>query len=256
MNVHVVGCAVCGPGLPDWPRARAVLRGESAFDATLVRDPAPVALPPNERRRLPPTARLALGIGMEALDAAGMATREVVTVFTSCGSDGQITHQICEALAKPVPEMSPTRFHNSVHNAPGGYWSIAFGSHAPSTSLCGYEGSFAAGLVEAATQATVERVPVLLVAYDLPYPAPLSALWNVGAPFSAALMLAPQGAGRALDVELVDEPVSGWPPTVPSTLATHPAAASLRLLALLARDEPGRAVLPYHAGRRVAVACR
>ena len=75
---------------------------------------------------------------------------------------GDITHQICEALARPEREVSPTSFHNSVHNAPAGYWSIATGSRLASTSICAYDVSFAAGLLEAAAYATVEHQPVML----------------------------------------------------------------------------------------------
>jgi hypothetical protein len=252
VKVGVLACAVCGPGLPDWNRAADVLAGRTPWNPADVREPTPAPLPPNERRRLPATARVALGVGFEALQAAGVAAAEAATVFTSCGSDGAISHQICDALARPVPEMSPTRFHNSVHNAPGGYWSIAFGSHAPSTSVCAFDGSFAAGLLEAATQASVEQRTVLLVAYDLPYPAPLSALWNVAMPFAVGLALAPPQAGSTIDVALAEDDSSAWPADLPGALRNNPAAASLPLLALLARNAAGRVVLPYHAGCRVA----
>jgi hypothetical protein len=255
VNVSVLGCAVCGPGVPDWESAQAVLRGDVVYDASRVRDPAPVALPPNERRRLPPTARAALGIGGEALQASALDPRGVATVFTSCGSDGQITHQICEALARPAPEISPTRFHNSVHNAPGGYWSIAFATHAPSTSLCAGEGSFAAGLLEAAAQATVEAMPVLLVAYDVPYPEPLLGLWNAEVAFACALVLVPGGReGLAtFSIDLADEPATGWPAAIPEALARNPAAQSLRMLAAMTGATNARVVLPYHRERGVAV---
>ena len=39
--------------------------------------------------------------------------------------NGQVIHEICEALATDEREVSPTRFHNSVHNASAGYWGIA-----------------------------------------------------------------------------------------------------------------------------------
>jgi hypothetical protein len=257
VNVEVLGCAVCAPGLPDWTTAQKVLGGHSVYDRNAVRDPASVALPPNERRRLPATARVALGVGIEALrDARVDDMHGVATVFTSCGSDGEITHQICDALSRVPCEISPTRFHNSVHNAPGGYWSIALGAHASSTSLCAFEGSFAAGLVEAAAQAVTEARTVLLVAYDLPYPAPLSSLWNVTMPFAVALVLGPGngGARREIAISLCAErSEAGWPDGVPSELRMNPAAASLLLLSMLAKRERGRVVLPYHAGNAVAV---
>jgi Beta-ketoacyl synthase, N-terminal domain len=257
MKVEVLGCAVCAPGLPDWATAAKVLGGHAGYDRNAVRDPAPIELPPNERRRLPGTARAALGVGIEALRAAQVDDREsVATVFTSCGSDGEITHQICDGLARVPPEISPTRFHNSVHNAPGGYWSIALRTHAPSTSLCAFEGSFGAGLLEAAAQVLAESRTVLLVAYDLPYPAPLSSLWNVTLPFCVALVLGPRrGGGHGeFAISLVDERLEAdWPEGLPSELRMNPAAASLPLLALLAKREAGRVVLPYHSNNAIVV---
>lgn len=257
MKVEVLGCAVCAPGLPDWASATQVFCGHARYDRRLVRDPSTVQLPPNERRRLPATARAALGVGLEALRAAQIEdAASVATVFTSCGSDGQITHEICEGLARVPPQMSPTRFHNSVHNAPGGYWSIALSTHAPSTSLCAFDGSLAAGLVEAVAQALAETRTVLLVAYDLPYPPPLSSLWNVTMPFSVALVLGPRKGGDhpQIAVSLADRRLEpDWPDGLPSELRMNPAAASLPLLALLARHEAGRVVLPYHRNNAVVV---
>lgn len=256
MKVEILGCAVCAPGLPDWATAVEVLNGRAAYERSAVGDPSPVELPPNERRRLPATARAALGVGIEALRAAELDRQSVATVFTSCGSDGAITHEICEGLARVPCEISPTRFHNSVHNAPGGYWSIALATHAPSTSLCAFEGSFAAGLIEAAAQALVESRTMLLVAYDLPYPAPLSSLWNVTMPFSVALVLGPrQDSGHCeIAISIAAERLEAdWPERVPSELRMNPAAASLPLLALLAKREAGRVVLPYHANNAVVV---
>ena len=256
MNVEVLGGAVCAPGLPDWRTAVDVLSGRATYDRNRVRDPATIELPPNERRRLPATARAALGVGIEALRTAQVDSASVATVFTSCGSDGEITHQICDGLARVPCAISPTRFHNSVHNAPGGYWSIALSTHAPSTSLCAFEGSFAGGLIEAAAQVLTESRVVLLVAYDLPYPAPLSSLWNVTMPFSMGLVLGPRtGSGRReLAISLAGEPLEAdWPENVPSELRMNPAAASLPLLALLARPGAGRVVLPYHPNNAVVV---
>jgi hypothetical protein len=252
MNVDILGCAVRAPGFPDWSTARRVLSGRAQYDRHAVRDSTPVSLPPNEQRRAPATARDALGVGAEALaDARIDDAGAIATVFTSCSSDGETTHQICDALARTPPQMSPTRFHNSVHNAPGGYWSIAFATHAPSTSLCAFEASFAAGLLEAAGQALAEQRRVLLIAYDLPYPPPLSSLWNVPMPFCVALVIAP---GRTFDIALADARLdASWPEGVPAELRSNPSAASLPLLALLATHERGRVVLPYAADNAVVV---
>jgi hypothetical protein len=255
--VWMASAGVLGPGLPDWKLAREILRGAVRYDDRPDPEPAPALLPPNERRRCSATARWALTVGGEALEAAGIAPADAAIVFSSCGGDGMITHQICEALAAQPPQMSPTRFHNSVHNAPAGYWSIFARSRAPSTTLCGYGYSFAVGLLEAAAQVIVEQRPVLLVVYDLPYPEPMRALWPVTRPFAAALLLAPEAAGslaRRLRLELATGTAeSEWPEILPRDLASNPAAQSLRVLALAARDAGGVVRLPYFGASHLMI---
>jgi hypothetical protein len=248
METRLLGCAVRGPGLPDWPTAAAILSGRTRHVAQPSVEPAPSMLPPNERRRLPDLARWALVAGHDALLAAGRAGADIATVFASCGSDGKITHQICEALATPAGDVSPTRFHNSVHNAPAGYWSIAMASSAPSNSLCAGAGSFGAALLEAAAQSLVEARPVLLIAYDLPYPEPLRSVWPIAVPFAVGMLLAVSdaAAGPLMRIRLSEEaPTPDWPQELPQELAANPAAAALPLLALVANGAAGSVVLPY-----------
>lgn len=254
-EVRFCGAGVLGPGLPDWPTARAVLSGNAPHVLTAATESASALLPANERRRVSTSVRWALTVGHEVLAAHNISGGEVATVFTSCGGDGMITHQICEALAAPSREVSPTRFHNSVHNAPAGYWSIATGSSMPSTSLCGYEASFAAGLLEAAAQANAEACRVLLIAYDLPYPDPMHALWPVAHPFAAALLLdAGKGTGTRLRIELrAGATRLRWPETLPPTLATNPAAYALPLLVALAHGERTQVELPFLEDSHLAV---
>ena len=249
MELRIIACSVRGPGLPDWDAAAPILAGRAQYVAQEAVEPAPAMLPPNERRRMPDPARWALAAGHDALCAGGLADNDVATVFVSCGSDGKITQQICEALATPAREVSPTRFHNSVHNAPAGYWSIAMASCAPSTSLCAGAGSFGAALLEAAAQAVVEARPVLLIAYDLPYPEPLRAVWTLADPFAVAVLLTPADAaasGSHVRIELSSAPPDfAWPHALPRELARNPAAAALPLLEIIARGGGGHVVLPY-----------
>lgn len=261
--VWLAGAGVLGPGLPDWNAARDILQGRTRYADTPDPEPIPALLPANERRRASIPARWALTVGSEALAGSGLGLAEVAIVFASCCGDGMITDQICRALAASPPEMSPTRFHNSVHNAPAGYWSIFARSRAPSTTLCGFDASFAAGLLEAAAQTAVEQRPVLLVAYDLPSPEPLRSLWPVSRPFAAALLLAPVPAGSMamrLGIELADGPVnsanSAWPGMLPRDLSTNPAAQALMVLAAAAKNGGGRTELQYLQKSHVAVEIR
>src|SRR5688572_4797019 len=109
------GLGVIGPGMPDWRTAREVLRGEREHEPALLPRPDAGILPVNERRRAATSVRWALAAAQEAVSASGHQAGEVATVFATSGSDGETLHRICEALASPARDVSPTRFHNSVH---------------------------------------------------------------------------------------------------------------------------------------------
>jgi len=251
------GLAVLGPGLPDWAGARAVLAGAQRYAAARTAVPAPALLPPNERRRSGLAVKIALAVGAGALAGGTRDAAAVETVFTSSSADGDTCHAICEQLAGSERLISPTRFHNSVHNAPSGYWSIATRCMAPSTSVCGYDASFGAGLLEACALLHARRAPVLLVAYDAPYPEPLLAKRPVPDAFGVALLLAPEAqAGALARLELAPSPAA------PTALAdaglealrrSIPSARSLPLLQLLAGGAGGGTVLEYLDGYSLAV---
>lgn len=254
MRVFIEGIGLRGPGLNGWEAGRPVLAGTKTYEPASVTVPPSPLLPANERRRTVLTVKLALAVGAEAFEAAGREIAETATVFTSSGGDGETIHQILETLASADRELSPTRFHNSVHNAPAGYWSIAAGSRAPSSSLCCRDASFAAGLLEAAVQTTVEDRAVALIAYDVCYPEPLNSVRQIGAVFGAALILAPYPTDTCfsrLDIELLPE--SGGARAASSGALddlrrSSPAARSLPLLEAVARDEPQTLVLDYLPG--------
>jgi hypothetical protein len=253
LKVDVLSVAIDAPGLPDWQAAREVLAGRAAWDRSRLRQASAPAVVRNE---WPPFVKASLRAGLEALDGAGLHASDVPSVFASCGGDGVALHRVCERVACATPDVDATLFRDSLHDAPAAYWHAALSAAAASTSVCAFEGTFAAGLVEAAAQAIVGGTPVLLVACDLPHPPPLSSLWNVTLPFAAAMVVAPRsGRGHAqIGVELSDVHVdSDWPEAVGAELRMNPAAAGLPLLALLARGEAGRAVLPGHADNAVIV---
>lgn len=231
------------PGLEGWEAASLVLSGREAFRPATPPRPAITLLPAAERRRCAALVAWALATGQEAVAHAGLSAEAFALVFASSDGDGDIVHRLCSALASPGAQVSPTDFHNSVHNAATGYWSIGVHSRAPSTALCAYDGSFAAGLLEAACQVTAEACSVLLVAADLPYPSPLDVHHPVRHGFAAALAL---GAGTELDIGVEED---GEP--TPSPLAEfkgNAAAAALPLLAALARGRKTTVRLPLAAG--------
>ena len=219
-----------------------MLSSQQSFAPQPVARPSVSVLPPAERRRCALTVAWALAVAQEAAAQSGLPREHYQVVFASSDGDGDIQHRICSALATPAAQVSPTDFHNSVHNAAPGYWSIGAHSGAPSTALCAYDGSFAAGLLEAACQVNVDARPVLLITVDLPFPPPLAAHRPVKHGFAAALALAP---GAGLEVALED----GVPSAAPlAAFEGNAAAACLPLLAALAR--PGAADLRLPMGER------
>ena len=257
LRAAVRGIGLIGPGLADWPGAAAVLTGAQPYRHAPTDVPAPALLPPAERRRTGATVRLALAAGLQAVEDAGVDPQPLASVFASSGGDGSICHEICSTLASAQRDISPTRFHNSVHNAASGYWSIAVRSMAPSTSLCAFDGSFAAGLLEALTQAAASAAPVLLVAYETVYPEPLRTQRPLPDAFGLALLLDPHPAADArahLGAQLVHEPADTLgDPVLEALRAGVPSARSLPMLRHIARRDSGRAVLDYLGPLRLAV---
>ncbi|GLR66123.1 hypothetical protein GCM10010909_08010 [Acidocella aquatica] len=252
IRIYIEGIGLCGPGLNGWEASRPVLAGTDDYEASPICVPASMLLPANERRRAPQIVKIALAIGAEAFAMAGRDPAGTAAVFASSGGDGDTIHEILHVLASPNRELSPTRFHNSVHNAAAGYWSIATHSRAASTSLCCYNDSFAAGLLEAAVQAAATRESVALIAYDVQYPSPLRDARPLAAAFGIALVLSPApGAASIACIELelrpgtLTSPASDSPPELEWLRQGTPAARSLPLLAALARREESSISLNY-----------
>ncbi len=257
LAAHVEGIGLLGPGIGDWPAGARVLTGEAPWVHSPTQLPAPQCLPSAERRRTGAIVRLALAVGLEATTRAGVDPATLPAVFTSSGGDGENCHEICQALAMAERQVSPTRFHNSVHNAAAGYWGIATGATPTSNALCAYDASFGAGLLEALTQVVVERSAVLLIAYDASYPEPMRSARPIPDAFGVALLLAPAAGATSvahLTLSLTDAPADRVPEAALEGLRVAiPAARSLPLLASLARRTAARVVLDYLDGQRLAV---
>jgi hypothetical protein len=253
VKAYVDGIGLLGPGLPGWNASRAILTGVAPLVAGPMTVPASDWLPPAERRRTGVSVRLALAVGRAACEHAHAEPRSLATVFTSSGGDGDNQHAICETLASDAREVSPTRFHNSVHNAPAGYWGVATGSMESSTTLSAFDWSFAAGLIEALTWIAFEQRPILLVAYDAPYPEPLRAFRPIPAPFGLALMLSPARSDRSIARLALDFAAVSSSVDLPAGL-THlrdsiPAARSLPLLCAIAIGDRSEVAVEYLDGR-------
>lgn len=248
MRLFVCGIGVWSPRLPSWPacKARLAAGAVAAFEKGL---PKAEWLPPVERRRATLSTRVVLTVTQEALTAANWSPAQLPTVFASSSGSPDITDELCAALAAGDTQISPTRFHNSVHNAAAGYYSIAVGSRAPSTSLAAFDASAVAGLIEAASMALADSTPVLFCAFDVPYTGPLALVRPVVDPWGVALALAPEPAPGS--IARLDLAWSGHVSSADSACSDadleymrlhNPSARLLPLLALLAGPTAGSAL--------------
>ncbi|KQU77034.1 MULTISPECIES: beta-ketoacyl synthase chain length factor [unclassified Rhizobacter] len=260
-TLFVQGIGLCGPGLTDWAQGAQVLGGQLAYTRTPTAVPPPARLPAAERRRAGAAIKIALAVADEACQRGGIDPALAATVFASSSGDGANCHALCEALAGSDRLVSPTRFTNSVHNAAAGYWHIAVAGRAASTSLCGFDTSFAAGLIEAAGQlhgrAPAQAQPVLLVASDTPYPEPLNATRPLPDSLGIALVLQPRGDGALARLTLAAQPPQASTPCSDAGLEALrqqiPAARALPLLELIARGGAGHVVLDCQTGLSLRV---
>jgi hypothetical protein len=256
LHAFIEGIGVLGPGLADWPSTASILASAAPYFASATLLPAPQALPPAERRRTGAAVKLALAVGFEATKHAAIDPGTLATVFSTSGGDGVNCHELCVVLAGADRQVSPTRFHNSVHNVAAGYWSIAANATAAANVLCAHDASFGAGLLEALTQVAVEHTPVLLLAYDTQYPEPLRTHRPIPDAFGVALVLAPHERAPLARVTatLTDDGADHMSdPALEKLRVSIPAARSVPLLSRLALRSNGRVVLDYFEHSRICL---
>lgn len=245
MKVVLQGISVWGAGLSGWSHTTRVLQGQEDWEPTPMQLPPAGCLPANERRRSGPLTRLALAVADEACAHAGVNAADMRGVFASSNGDGAVVDSILSALSTPQGEVSPTQFHNSVHNAPAGYWTIGHGILAPAVALGCFDWSFAQGLLKAVAECVVENTPVLFVAYDLPIPGPIGKVRVSEHSFGCALVLRPAPAPTGLCVLDVTYDSARAAHDVPACVAlrqlahANPAAAGLALLQQIASAQAG-----------------
>jgi len=198
LTAYVNGVSFWAPRLPGWQVAAPVLRGEAAAPQQPATRPVPTLLGPTERRRAPDTVAIALEVASRACESAGMDPQTLPSIFASTHGDLAISDYMSETLVKTPTLISPIRFHNSVHNAAAGYWTIGAGCYEPYTALTAYEDTFGEGLLEALTQAACGDRATLLVAYDIEARGPLATMVSSRGLVGAGVIVSPHAQASSL----------------------------------------------------------
>ena len=257
LTAYIEGIGLLGPGLTDWPSSQGVLTGQQPHQSHKTILPPPVLLPTAERRRSGAIVKLTLATGLEAITAAKIDAASLPSVFSSSSGDGENCHAICEMLASDDRQISPTRFHNSVHNAAAGYWSIATRAMTTSSVLSAFDASFGAGLLEALTQVVVDNTRTVLLACDTAYPEPLYSARPIPDALGIALVLSPQRSAQSLaqiTVGLTEAKADQLHDVSLENLrASIPAARGLPLLQGIAMRQNIHVILDYLESTRLDV---
>jgi hypothetical protein len=252
-SVDLAGLGIWGERFSNWEQFCAVVRGESVEANARLQ---PELIPARERRRAPQFVKMAVEVMDQACRMAAVEQASVATIFASGMGDMQITDYMCRTLATMPGTVSPTKFHNSVHNAATGYWSIATASHSPANAVSGYDHSAAIAILEGAVQAVEENIPVLVAVQEMAAPMPFKSVYDSEHPLAAALLLAPAGHCAAplgrVSLEVVPNGAdSGEPPGAAGVdLAGNFAAEILGLLQAIAEgsDNQARLAMSESAG--------
>ncbi|MDM0017195.1 beta-ketoacyl synthase chain length factor [Variovorax saccharolyticus] len=251
-TLYIEGPAFWAATLPGWEIASAVFRGEGAPADPPAKRPSPQLLAPAERRRAPDTVALALEVAAAAVAASGRNAADLPCVFASAHGDLGINDYMCGTLATDPLLLSPIKFHNSVHNAAVGYWTIGTGCMAASNSLAAYESSFASGLLEAAAQCAADQRAVLLAGYDMPAVGALASVTTSREMLAVALVLSPTRTARTVasfewTLAAGAAPATRARSAAARALEVNAMADALPLFEALARAEPESLSLPLSA---------
>lgn len=208
-EIGVRGIGLWTAGVSDWAQARDAMTGQTAWPEATASRPAPSLIHANERRRAPDSVLLALAVAEQACTAGGVDPRTIPSVFASMYGDLAINDYLCNTLASDPATLSPTKFHNSVHNAPSGYWGIATGAMLPTTAIAGFLETFAIALLESVSQLDEDQDSVLLVAYDTNGYGPMAEFARSSQAFGCALLLDRDTSASESRLLVQTAPVSG-----------------------------------------------
>lgn len=254
LTVSITGLGAWGPGFATGEQlALSLTEASGPFDQG--KSPKPAMIPANERRRAPLAVRMAVEVCAQAVANAGLQPQDLPCVFVSGLGDTDLTDYMCRELAGELKQLSPTKFHNSVHNAAAGYWTIAADCHQAASSVAGLEHSVGIALLEGAVQCLAAQKPMLLAFYDTATCDLLRPLLGNDQSAAFALVIEPgTSAGKSgltLAVEAAAEcpwPELELPQWLASCYENNPAAKVLPLIAAWLRGDNSSLRLPLSSG--------
>ena len=197
-------------------------------------------IPAAMRRRTSLTTRMAITAAALACEKANIHPETLPSVFVSLGGEIQVTDALCRLLPDKNELLSPTQFHNSVHNTTAGYWGILNHCQKPATAIAAADDGFAMGLVEAWSQLQQQTGELLLVCYDELWPQYLAPPIGNKAFACALILTTEQHTGyAAISLPEIKKPEKVLNPLWQNYVKQAPAAAAIPLLQALKQQYSG-----------------
>jgi len=198
------------------------------------------------RRRATPLTRLSIEALSQAVLMAGADLATIATVWGTAHGEHTPAIKMLKMMKTGEGRVSPTQFHNSVHNTAGGYASITSNNTSGSTTLTGGSELLGAALLEAICRIDETREEVAVVLGDERLQSP----FELGAPtadLAYALVLSPREDGAR--ARLSDLSLEAEGPLAEEHARFGPLyiSAGLPLLSGIVRGEASR--VPLELGR-------
>lgn len=252
LRCKVIGLGAWGPGFNQWQELSArLLQDTISDDEWQSVAPKPAVIPANERRRSPLPVKIAVETSSQALEMSGLSSADVACVFGSGLGDTEITDYMCRVLNTELKQLSPTKFHNSVHNAAAGYWTISSACMKSANSIAAYHETAGMALLEAVSQCVLHNEAVMITLFDTKAHSAYQQIFSCRDSFSASLLICPESyshsnaslASLTLDVGAAETLTSIQNKRLDSLRDENPAAKILSLLEPIANSSDAEIVL-------------
>ncbi len=227
-DLSITGVAFWAPGYDD---ARALGEADPAIKA-----PKAELLPARLRRRCSLLTRMSAEVVARASAQAGIDPSAATVILASVYGEILTTGQLLSMMSDdPGSPLSPTRFHNSVHNTPIGYLSIATKNHTGSTAISAGASTVAMAMLEAATTVAAGEGPAVIVLVEESLPAGLALSGGTYDGLAVALIVESRrdaGIPVRMTQEGTPEPLA----SLPESFAANPLACAVSVAAALLGD--------------------
>jgi len=221
IELHAGGVGLWAPGFADVATFAAGVPGPGAA-------PRAEILPAALRRRATPLAQMVATAAAQAAAQAGVDLAAVPLVLGSAFGEIGLAVAMLGEFRQGEGLPSPTRFHNSVHNGPAAYVSIATGNRGFSTAVAAGPETPAAALLEVAALLFERGGEAILALSDEPPPAPFAPA-RPFPPLAVAIHLSARPGPRSRAVLRGPRRTAGRSPDLPAPFADHPCAGGLAL---------------------------